>query len=69
MDHFASVCFSFPLNPQVIFYDFHDRHFDDRALSIIWSHYIQYLLLKAGEYVHEKPNNNDPKLNINIVLK
>ena len=62
MDHFTSMCCSSTLNTQVLFYDGHDIHFDDRSLNILWSHYIQSLIIKSGESMHEQPNDNGPKL-------
>ena len=52
MDHFSSVCCSSPLIPNVLSYDFHDRHFDDGALNILHIHHIQSLILKASDSVH-----------------
>ena len=63
MSHFASMCCSSPLNPQVLFYDGHDSHFGDRALDIFRKQNIQYFILKSGDYVHDQPINNSPNMN------
>ena len=49
MFHFASLCFSYPLNPQVLFYDVYDSSFDDRELETLHKHNIQSFILKAGD--------------------
>ena len=67
MSHFASMCCSSPQTPQVIFYDGHDRYFDDRALNILCRHNIQYFILKSGGSVHDQPNDNGPNTDINDV--
>ena len=64
MSHFPSMCCSSPLNPQVLFYDCHDSHFDDRELDILCKHNIQSFILKADDSVHEQPNYKGPKTNI-----
>ena len=64
MSHFTPMCCSSPLNPQVLFYDGHASNFDDRALDILHIHNMQYFILKAGEYVHDQPNDNGPNMNI-----
>ena len=64
MAHFASMCCSSPLNLQVLFYDGHDNHFDDRSLNILRRHNIQYFILKADDSVHDQSNDNGPKMNL-----
>ena len=65
MPHFAFTCFYYPLKLQVIFYDDHDIHFDDRALYILRRHHIQSFILKESDSIHDHPNNNDPNTNLN----
>ena len=65
MDLFVSICCYSPLNSQVIFYDGHDIYFDDRELNIHWRHHIQSFILKAGDSVHDHPNNNSPNTKLN----
>ena len=64
MSHFSSMCCSSPLNPQVLFYDVHDSHFDDRVLDIICRHNIQYFKLKAGYSMHDQPNDKVPNVKL-----
>ena len=61
------MCCSSPLNPQVLLYDAHDRHFDDRELDIIRKHNKQSFILKAGVSVHDHPNNKDPNMKLKNV--
>ena len=65
MDHFPSMCCSSTLNTQVLFYDGHDSHFDDREFNILRRHKIQSLILKAGDSVHDHPNYNCPNMKLN----
>ena len=65
MSHFPSMCCSSPLNTQVLFYDGHDIHFDDRALDILRRHNIRSFILNKGDYVHDQPNNNGPNMKLN----
>ena len=64
MDHLPSMCWSSALNTQVIFYDGHDRQFDDMALIILLSHHIHSLIVKEGYYFHEYPKDNGTILNL-----
>ena len=64
MSHFASMfCYS-PLNTQVIFYNFHDRHFYDRALVILRKHNICLLMLRSDDSLHDQRNDNGPKTKV-----
>ena len=53
------------MNPQVLFFDGHDSHFDDRAIHILRSHHISPFILKAGDSTNDQPNDNGP----NCMLK
>ena len=64
MSHFASMYCYYPLNPQVLFYDGHVRHFDDRELDILCRHNIQSLILKTGDYMHDQTGDNGPNMKI-----
>ena len=52
------------LNPQVLFYDCHNSHFDDRASDILRKHNIQSVILKTGDYAHGQPNDNGPNMKL-----
>ena len=56
------MCCYYPLNPQVLFYDGHGSHFDDRALDILRRNNIQSFILKVGDSVHDQPHNNVPNM-------
>ena len=66
MAHFSSMCFSSHLNSQVLFYDGHGIHFDNRSLNMICRHNIQYFILKSCDYVHDHPNDKCPNMKLNI---
>ena len=67
MEPFLSMsCYS-PLNHQVLFYDDHDSHFDDRELKILWRYHIQYFILKSGYSVHNQQNNISQNLRLNTL--
>ena len=59
---FSSTCGSSKMNPQVLFFDGHYSHFDDRATHIMRSHCIPPFILKAGDSTNDKPNDNGPNL-------
>ena len=65
MGLFSSTCGSSKMNPQVLFFDGHDIHFDDRATHILRSHHISPFILKAGDSTNDQPNDNGP----NCMLK
>ena len=60
----SSMYYSSPLNTQVLFYDGHVCHYDDRELTILQSHHIKSFILKTGESMNEQTNNNVPTLNL-----
>ena len=61
------MCCSSTLNPQVLFYDSHNIHFDGRELDIIHRQNIHYFILKAGDSVYDQKNDNVPNMNLNIL--
>ena len=67
MAHFASVCFSSILNPQVLLYEVHNSQIYYRELNILRRNNIQCFILKTGDYVHEQPNNNGPSISLHNV--
>ena len=64
MSLFYSTCASIKMNPQVLFFDGHDSHFSYRATHIPRSHHISPLILKAGDFTNDQPNNNGPNLKL-----
>ena len=65
MSHFSFMCFTSPLNPQVLFYDGYGSHFDDRSLKILLKHNIQSFIIKAIYYVYDQQNDNGPNMKLN----
>ena len=49
----------------MLFFNGHDIHFDDREVNILCKHNIQSFILKAGDYVHDHPNDNGPNTKFN----
>ena len=64
MSLFSRTCGDRKLNPQVLFFDVHDSHFDDRATHILQSHHISAFILKAGDSVNDQPNDNRPNIKL-----
>ena len=62
MSLFSSTYGSSKMKPQVLFFDGHDSHFDDRATYIMQSHHIYPFILKAGDSTNNQPNDNRPNL-------
>ena len=58
MSLFSRTCGSSKMNPQVLFFDGHDSHLDDRATHILRSHHISPFILKAGDSTNDQPNYN-----------
>ena len=64
MNLFSRTFGSSQMNPQVLFFDSHDSHFDDRATHILRSHHISPIILKAGDSTNDQPNDNGPNLKL-----
>ena len=64
MMHFKNVCGENKLNPQVLLYDGHGSHFDDRVVHILLSHHIKQFILKADDSGNSHPNDDVPKLKL-----
>ena len=64
MSIFSRTCGASKINPQVLFFDGHDSHFDDRATHILRSHHISPFILKAGDSTNDQPNDNGPNLKL-----
>ena len=64
MSLFSRTCGSIKMNPQVLLFDGHDIHFDDRATHILQSHHISPFVLKAGNSTNDQPNDNGPNLKL-----
>ena len=64
MMHLKNVCVANNLNPQVLFYDFHDSQFDDRIVHILLSHHIRLFIIKAGDSGNIHTNDDVPNLKL-----
>ena len=62
---FSNICGASPVNNQIPFFDGHDIHFDDRALTHMQSKNIQSFILKVVDSINYQPNDNRP----NSILK
>ena len=58
------TCGASKLNPQVLFFDVHKNHFDDRATHLLRSHHISPFILKAVNSTSNQPNDNGPNLKL-----
>ena len=66
MSLFSSTCGSIKMKPQVLFFDGHDSHFDDRATHILQSHHISPFIIKSGDSTNDQPNDNGPNCMLKI---
>ena len=66
MSLFSRTCGATKINPQVLFFDGHDSHLDDRAIHLLQSHHIYPFIFKAGDSTKDQPNDNGPNLKLKI---
>ena len=64
MGIFSSTCGASKLNPQVLFFDYHDSQLDDRSTHLLRYHYISPFILNAEDSNNDQPNDNGTNLNI-----
>ena len=62
---FALHVWLFSPQSQVLFYDGHVIHFDNRKLKILQSHHIRAFILKPGDSVHDCRSDNGPNMQLN----
>ena len=60
MTQLSNICVASPVKNQIIFFDGHDSHFDDCALTKTQSKNIQPFILKSGDSINEQLNDNEP---------
>ena len=60
MNQFSNICGASPVNNQILFFDGHDSHSNDHALTQMKSKKIQPFILKLGESINDQPNDNGP---------
>ena len=53
MTQFSNICGASPVNNQILFFDGHDSHFDDRALTHMQNKNIQPFILKADDSIND----------------
>ena len=68
MARLFSMCVSYTLNPQILFYDGHDRHFWYWALNVLCSQHIQAFVHISVDSTHDHPNYNFPIFNLNHIF-
>ena len=67
MTQFSTIFGVYPISNKILFFDGHDSHFDDCALSFIEDHKIQPLVLESGDSGNDQTNNNGPDEKLNDV--
>ena len=60
MTQFSNIYGASPVKNQRIFFDGHDIHFEDHALTKMQRRKIWAFLIKAGESINDQPNDNVP---------
>ena len=60
MIQLSSICGASPVNNQILFFDGHNSHFCDRALTQMQIKNIQPFILKEGYSINGQPNDNGP---------
>ena len=60
MTQFSNICGASPVNKNILFFDRHDIHFDDCALTQMQSKNIKPFILKSGDSINDHPNDNGP---------
>ena len=60
MNQFSNVCGTSPVKNQIILFDGHDSHFDNRALRQMMYRNIQPFVMKSGNSINDQPNYNGP---------
>ena len=60
MTQFSNMYGAYPLNNQIISFDGHDSHFDNRPLIKMKCKNIKLFVLKAGDSINRPTNNNGP---------
>ena len=66
---FSRTCWASKINPQVLFFDVHDRHFNDRDTHLLRYHHIYPFILKAGDSTNDQPNDNGAQPEAEEILR
>ena len=60
INNFTKLCGSSKSNPQYLFFDGHDSHWDADALDVLHRRSVYSFFLKAGDSENDQPNDNGP---------
>jgi hypothetical protein len=60
ISNFSKLSGASPGNPQFLFFDGHDSHWDADSLDLIAARHIEAFFLKAGDSKNNQPNDNGP---------
>ena len=60
MTQLSNIYGASPVNNQIFFFNGHNSHFDNRALTQMQSKNIQPFILKSGDSINDQPNDNRP---------
>ena len=60
MNQLSNTRCAYPFNNQILLFDVHDSHFDDRTLPQMKIKNTQPFILKAGDSINDQPNDNGP---------
>ena len=63
--NFCDNCNASEGNPQFLFFDGHDSHWDPDALELLHNNHVETFFLKAADSENDQPNDNGP----NALLK
>ena len=61
---FSSTCGDRNINPQILFFNIHERRFYERTTHLLWYHHIYPFIIKVDNYTNDNPNDNGPNLKI-----
>ena len=64
MSLFSRTCGAIKLNPQVLFFDGHYSHLNERATHILLSHHISPFILETRDSTKDHPNYNGANLKL-----
>ena len=66
MTQFSNICGASPVKNQILFFNGHNSHFNDRALTHMQIKNIQPFILKAGDSINNQPNDNGPNSTLRL---
>ena len=60
MSQLFNICSASPVNNQILFFDGHDIHLDNCAITQMQSKNIQPFIIKVDDSINDHPNYNGP---------